>query len=136
VPVKYLFLFPNTNCFSFTPDILNLVPPVLPGATTNLSVTLNVAGPCTSNLCFLVSAHDTNLVQCCAITHCVSFGCASGLPRLTIVLSGGLITLSWTGTGILQTAPSVTGPWTDSPNQNNPQSFPAVGIQNYFRVRQ
>ncbi len=51
-------------------------------------------------------------------------------------LSGGNITISWTGAGTLEEALAVTGPWSDSSNQNNPQSVPAAGARKFFRVRQ
>lgn len=71
VPVKYLFLVPDTNCFRFTPDILTFKPPIPPGQTTNVSVTIDLVGSCTTNLCFTLAAHDSNLVQCCAIKRCI-----------------------------------------------------------------
>lgn len=49
-------------------------------------------------------------------------------------LADGQITISWTGEGTLQESGSVTGPWIDSPNQNNPQTVPAVGTK-FFRLR-
>ncbi|RME96076.1 MAG: hypothetical protein D6766_01605 [Verrucomicrobia bacterium] len=49
-------------------------------------------------------------------------------------LANGQITISWTGDGVLQESGSVTGPWFDSPNQNNPQTIPAVGTK-FFRLR-
>jgi len=51
------------------------------------------------------------------------------------VLSGGNVTISWTGAGTLEEAASVTGPWINSPNQANPQSVPASG-QKFYRLRQ
>ena len=52
------------------------------------------------------------------------------------VLAGGNVTLSWTGTGTLQEAASVTGPWTNSANQANPQTTPATGAAKYYRISQ
>jgi hypothetical protein len=52
------------------------------------------------------------------------FGGGGG-PRLTVTRSGNSITLSWTGGGTLQEAPAITGPWTDSLSQANPQTFEA-----------
>jgi hypothetical protein len=52
------------------------------------------------------------------------FGGGGG-PTLTITRSGSAITLSWTGGGTLQEAPQITGPWTDSLSQANPQTFEA-----------
>jgi hypothetical protein len=52
------------------------------------------------------------------------FGGGGG-PTLTITRSGSSITLSWAGGGTLQEAPQITGPWTDSLSQANPQTFEA-----------
>ena len=52
------------------------------------------------------------------------FGGGGG-PDLTITRSGNSVTLSWTGEGTLQEAPNITGPWTDSLSQANPQTFEA-----------
>jgi hypothetical protein len=54
----------------------------------------------------------------------------------TPTLSGGNVTISWANAGTLEEATAVTGPWTDSPNQNNPQSVPATGARKLYRVRQ
>jgi hypothetical protein len=52
----------------------------------------------------------------------------------TPVLSGGNVTLSWLGTGTLEEAFLLTGPWTPSSNQGNPQSIPANGPQKFYRI--
>ena len=72
VPVKYLFLVPKTNCFAFMPDILTFNPPLPPGQTATVSTMIKVTGNCPTNLCFIVAAHNSNLVQCCSIMHCVT----------------------------------------------------------------
>lgn len=53
------------------------------------------------------------------------FGGGGGGPRLSITRTGGALTVSWTGAGTLQEAPAITGPWTDSLSQANPQTFEA-----------
>jgi len=55
--------------------------------------------------------------------------------HLSISTAAGMVTISWTGTGTLEAAPTVNGPWTDTANQNNPQSFAAPGLPKFFRVR-
>jgi hypothetical protein len=46
------------------------------------------------------------------------------------------VTLSWTGTGgTLQQAPAVTGPWTDSGNQSNPQTIVTTNSAMFYRLR-
>ena len=55
------------------------------------------------------------------------------------VVSGSGLTLSWTGGGELEQAYSLTGPWFQAVNQDNPQSVPlnAAGVgQTFFRIRQ
>jgi hypothetical protein len=58
----------------------------------------------------------------------------SGLPVLSISKSGANVILSWTGSGILQSATSLSGPWSDI-NDINPQSLIAGGSQQFFRVK-
>ncbi|MDR3460128.1 MAG: hypothetical protein P4N60_22095 [Verrucomicrobiae bacterium] len=60
---------------------------------------------------------------------------APGPGTLNIQNSGGGINLSWTGAGTLQTAAVVTGPWTDSVNQSNPQVVAATNSAAFFRLR-
>ena len=49
--------------------------------------------------------------------------------------SGGALVISWTGTGTLEEATSVTGPWQTSPSQNNPQNVTVTGSFKLYRVR-
>lgn len=49
-------------------------------------------------------------------------------------LANGNLTLSWTGSGVLQEAPGANGAWIPSANQSNPQSVPATGAGRFFRV--
>jgi hypothetical protein len=55
---------------------------------------------------------------------------------LSVQNSGGSVNLSWTSTGTLQSAPAVTGPWTDSANQANPQVVIRTNSAMFFRLRQ
>jgi hypothetical protein len=55
---------------------------------------------------------------------------------LSIQNSGGSVNLSWTSTGTLQSAQAVTGPWTDSANQANPQVVTRTNSAMFFRLRQ
>jgi len=50
------------------------------------------------------------------------------------VLSGGQLTLSWTGSGTLQEASSIEGPWAVSANQTNPQTLPVGAGSKFFRI--
>ena len=58
--------------------------------------------------------------------------CTGGDITMAIGVSGGNITVTWDG-GKLQTATSVTGPWTDSP-ASSPLTQPATGAATYFRA--
>jgi hypothetical protein len=49
--------------------------------------------------------------------------------------SGQSVTISWTGTGALQEAASVSGPWSDSASQSNPQTVTATGSK-FYRIKQ
>jgi hypothetical protein len=55
---------------------------------------------------------------------------------MSIQNSGGSLHLSWTGTGTLQSAPAVTGPWAVSGNQSNPQVVAATNSAMFFRLQQ
>jgi hypothetical protein len=63
-----------------------------------------------------------------------------GLPavqsQLGIVQSGGQVQLSWSGPGVLQLSSDPNGPWTDSPNQNNPQTLQTTEARKFFSLRQ
>ena len=50
-------------------------------------------------------------------------------------LSGGLVVISWTGSGTLQEATSVNGQWQPSANQSNPQTVQATGGLKFYRIR-
>jgi len=44
------------------------------------------------------------------------------------------ITVTWTGGGELETAPSATGPWTKTGNTSGSLSEPATGLSKFYRV--
>jgi hypothetical protein len=48
-------------------------------------------------------------------------------PRLNLARNANALTLSWVESGTLQEAPQITGPWTNSAVQANPQTFEAFG---------
>ena len=52
-----------------------------------------------------------------------------------VALAGGNATISWTGTGTLQEATKVDGPWSNSASQANPQAVAATGTK-FFRIKQ
>jgi hypothetical protein len=55
---------------------------------------------------------------------------------MNIANAGGSMSLSWTSTGTLQTAPAVIGPWTDVANQDNPQVLNTTNPMTFYRLRQ
>ncbi len=50
--------------------------------------------------------------------------------------ANGTITIEWTGGGVLQTAPSVTGPWSDIPGSSSPYTLTPSAAMGFHRVRQ
>ena len=51
-------------------------------------------------------------------------------------VSGGQITLNWTGSGALESAPTITGPWTEIPAATTPYSEAVVnGQMRFYRLR-
>lgn len=50
-------------------------------------------------------------------------------------IEAGQITLQWTGNGVLLESTNVTGPWTVSANQTNPQTVLVNGMK-FYRLRQ
>jgi hypothetical protein len=65
-----------------------------------------------------------------------------GLPplaapsSLSLTKATGTLQLSWTGAGSLQSAPTITGPWSTATNQTNPQPISATNSASFFRLRQ
>ncbi|MGH7973183.1 MAG: LamG-like jellyroll fold domain-containing protein, partial [Limisphaerales bacterium] len=63
-------------------------------------------------------------------------GNVTTLPPLQITASAGSVRIQWSA-GVLQQAPSATGPWVDVPgNPASPFSTTAAGTQMFFRARQ
>jgi hypothetical protein len=57
-------------------------------------------------------------------------------PKLSVSATGGNVTVSWSNASpcqTLQSAPSVTGPWTDLPEATSPYAVPA-GPTQFFRI--
>ena len=51
-------------------------------------------------------------------------------------LEGGGLRIEWTGTGTLERADFVKGPWTTAPSQTNPQIVPTTGAAGFHRIKQ
>jgi hypothetical protein len=56
-------------------------------------------------------------------------------PSVQISAASNGVTISWTGSGTLQQAPGVSGPWTASSDQSNPQTRTATGNAMFFRLQ-
>ena len=71
-PLNFLSLLNAPGGVTFTPNFINLAPPLNPGQSTNLTITIN--GPAAlTNLCFDVGAYTTNEVApACSIPNCVA----------------------------------------------------------------
>jgi hypothetical protein len=80
-------------------------------------------------------AEYTNIVFA-ATAQGVGFAAAVAPGVLSIQNASGSIQVSWTGIGPLQTASTVTGPWSDSANQSNPQALSATNAAQFYRLRQ
>ena len=74
ISVSYIFFTPDpySSCLTFTPDIIHLATPILPNQTAIVTPALKVCidRTCPMPLCFLVSLHNSNMVQCCSTRHC------------------------------------------------------------------
>jgi hypothetical protein len=52
-----------------------------------------------------------------------------------IRITGGNIVIEWTGTGTLQSAASIAGPWTDIAGATSPRSEPPSDQAKFFRFK-
>jgi hypothetical protein len=86
--VSYVYLTPDpfNSCQTYSPDVIHLTPPLAPGGTAVLPpITVCIDPKCPKPLCFLLSLHNSNLVQCCSIRHCLPPpGAAGGQPPIAI----------------------------------------------------
>lgn len=62
---------------------------------------------------------------------------ALSLPILSVSTQGKNVVISWTGTGILQAASSLAGPWSDVTSASNPLTIPpsAQTQRTFYRLR-
>jgi len=66
-------------------------------------------------------------------TRYASYG---NVTLLQLTTTGGNVTLSWTGSGVLESSAAVEGPYSSSgQSQSNPQVVPTTGGTRYFRIR-
>jgi hypothetical protein len=67
-------------------------------------------------------------------TKYANYGTAS---ELRIINVNGVLTLSWTGPGTLESSTvSVSGPYSNAASQSNPQTVTPSGTQRFFRLKQ
>lgn len=57
----------------------------------------------------------------------------AGAPTVAVSYSGGNVTVTW-DRGVLQTAPAVTGPWTDQTSASSPLTEPVAPGTKFYRV--
>jgi len=57
-------------------------------------------------------------------------------PAQAVLSLNSNLQLSWNSIGTLQSAPTPTGPWSDSAIQANPQTISATSTNQFFRLRQ
>ncbi len=66
-----------------------------------------------------------------------TFSTSSPGPRLTITLDQGNVTISWPGTGKLQSRRSLgADSWQDVPNASSGFTVPAAELETYYRVQE
>jgi hypothetical protein len=66
----------------------------------------------------------------------IIFAGVPALVKLNLAKSSTNVQLNWTGTGTLEEADKVTGPWSLSNSQNNPQTLVPAGSAKFYRIRQ
>ena len=138
----YDFTAPVLNCSDLTVTSLNGVDAVVDyNLTTSSDGILTCTPPsgstfpvgttlvtCTArDLC-----HNTNTCRFQIIVLGPNEDCALRLALMQ--LSPPLLTLTWDCAATLQSAPTVTGPWTSLTGTNSPYLTPADGPQKFFRL--
>jgi hypothetical protein len=63
-------------------------------------------------------------------------GGGGGGPTLNFTVTAGNIRLEWSGGGTLESADSITGPWTTVAGGASGSSYPLSGTARFFRIRQ
>ncbi|MCL5098540.1 MAG: immunoglobulin domain-containing protein [Candidatus Omnitrophica bacterium] len=56
--------------------------------------------------------------------------------KMSIALVGNQVVISWTGTGTLQTASQLAGPWTDVSGATSPHTETPADAAKFYRIRQ
>ncbi len=63
-------------------------------------------------------------------------GAATGPQFIGTRLDAGAVVMEWTGGGTLQSAPSVTGPWSEATGASSPHRVTPGNPQQFYRIRQ
>jgi hypothetical protein len=61
---------------------------------------------------------------------------AAEAPRMGIARSGSQVVIQWTGAGVLQSSPAVSGPWTTVPGAVSGVQVPPSGAAAFYRIQQ
>jgi hypothetical protein len=121
-------LDPDTNDLSFILDTTYNTYPFLLDTGTQIinNVTVNTG----DRINFVLDPNGRRLHDCYADSTGISAQ-IEYLPALTISISGGIVTVTWPGTGTLLQAPVLTGPWTTA-GTTSPYTIAASSSQQMF----
>ena len=90
---RYVVL-PSDLCLEIDRDVITLEPALGPGQTRRLTMTLTLQPGCTNTVCFPVSIHTSNFVQCCAVERCLVLDATpptlAGCQDITVEAESGL----------------------------------------------
>ena len=81
------------------------------------------------------SNSDSNTGDITSIAFTLPKLAPSGPSVLKIQDVGGVLTLSWTGPGVLQSAQSLKGTFVPVPNATNPYTVPTTSAAQFYRLR-
>ena len=90
--IQYLYLDAQPGCISPGFKVLTLNPPLANGQTLTTNLSFVSTNHC-DQVCFRVSLHDTNFVNCCSFKYCLRLpdcGGAVGFPDDPVDLPGAL----------------------------------------------
>jgi len=129
-PADSLAILPNTTLRELTCAF----PSLAAGQTATVMLALNGPNVTTAYLNSILSSAQSDLNP----SNNLAFTSISVVPtqlRLTIVRTGGTVTLSWpNGPWTLQEANDTLGPWTSSANQTSPVTLAPVGAKRFYRL--
>ena len=85
----------------------------------------------------VITADEVSTLYAGGTGVALSTAVGGGGPEITgVTLSGTDLVFEWSGGGTLETATSVTGPWTEVAGASSPHTAPTTGAGAFFRVRQ